>query len=310
MTWDPGVMPNSVTIAAVIVASARGQDSSNGSRTELDSHANMPVVGRNVAVIAYTGRDADVSAFSPDYKPMKIKIVDAAMQYDCEYTNESYLLVIRNALHVPSMEHNLMPPFIMREAGISVHDIPKIQINDPSVNDHCIVFPNMSFRIPLKLTGVFSYFNTRKPTDDELENTSEVYVLTPEKWNPNNEAYAMNEGNMLDWRGNIVEKKHRSTILLSEIEDDVGMAASLQISSVESSHVDTTFDTRSILQDEEISQDQPCCQDKMSLFTGHLRYMLLLWKTQQQASTRVLLEQLWYVGNDATSSMTQTIGTT
>jgi hypothetical protein len=34
------------------------------SRTELDSHANMPVVGRNAYIISDTGRVADVNAFS------------------------------------------------------------------------------------------------------------------------------------------------------------------------------------------------------------------------------------------------------
>ena len=40
------------------------------SRTELDSHANMPVVGRHAFIIAETGRIADVNAFTPDYSSM------------------------------------------------------------------------------------------------------------------------------------------------------------------------------------------------------------------------------------------------
>jgi hypothetical protein len=37
----------------------------DGSRTELDSHANMPVVGRHAYIILDTGRVADVSPFTP-----------------------------------------------------------------------------------------------------------------------------------------------------------------------------------------------------------------------------------------------------
>jgi hypothetical protein len=96
------------------------------SRTDLDSHANMPVVGRNAYIISSSGRFAEVNAFTPDYDAMTIQIVDAAIQYDCPYTGDSYILVIRNALHVPSME-NLIPPFIMLEAGVQVHDTLKIQ---------------------------------------------------------------------------------------------------------------------------------------------------------------------------------------
>jgi hypothetical protein len=41
---------------------------------------------------------------------------------------KTYLLIVRNALHVPSMQHNLIPPFIMREAGLVVNDVPKMQV--------------------------------------------------------------------------------------------------------------------------------------------------------------------------------------
>ena len=45
-------------------------DEVGGSRTELDSHANMPVVGRHAYIISQTGKIADVSPFTPDYKSM------------------------------------------------------------------------------------------------------------------------------------------------------------------------------------------------------------------------------------------------
>ena len=41
-------------------------------RTELDSHANMPVVGGNVLVLADTGKIVEVSAFSPDLPKLRI----------------------------------------------------------------------------------------------------------------------------------------------------------------------------------------------------------------------------------------------
>ena len=37
-------------------------------RCELDTHANLPVIGGNAYVLAYTGRTASVSPYSPDYK--------------------------------------------------------------------------------------------------------------------------------------------------------------------------------------------------------------------------------------------------
>ena len=94
-------------------------------RTELDSHANIVVVGRNTTIINDTGRTVEVSPFTPDYSSLQnVPVVDAAIGYDCEYTGESYLLVVMNAISVPSMDHNLIPPFIMREAGIDVRTTP------------------------------------------------------------------------------------------------------------------------------------------------------------------------------------------
>jgi hypothetical protein len=76
------------------------------SRTELDSHANMPVVGKHAYIIADTGRIADVNPFTPDYTSMQVPIVDAATQYDCPYNGKAYILLIRNALHVLSMNND------------------------------------------------------------------------------------------------------------------------------------------------------------------------------------------------------------
>jgi hypothetical protein len=60
-------------------------DKNESSRTEFDSHANMPVVGRHAYIISDTGKIADVSPFTPDYQSMEIPIVDAAVQYEDPY---------------------------------------------------------------------------------------------------------------------------------------------------------------------------------------------------------------------------------
>ena len=130
------------------------------SRTDLDSHANMPVVGRNTYIFRYTGKTASVSAFSPDYDPLKTKIVDAAVLYQCPYSGNASLLVIMNALYVPSMNNNLISPFTLRLAGIDARDTPKIQLAAPGEEDHALTIEN-TLRIPFQLYGIFSYFRVR-----------------------------------------------------------------------------------------------------------------------------------------------------
>ena len=50
------------------------------SRTELDSHANMPVVGREALVVEQSRKMLEVSPFALDYKPIKVEVVNAVIQ--------------------------------------------------------------------------------------------------------------------------------------------------------------------------------------------------------------------------------------
>ena len=86
------------------------------------------------------------------------------------------------------MTHNLLPPFMLREAGIQINEVPKIHVTSPTEEHHAIIFKEENFRIPLTLHGTFSYFPTSKPTTQELEEPEDVYVLTPTTWNPHSDA--------------------------------------------------------------------------------------------------------------------------
>jgi hypothetical protein len=226
-----------------------------GSRTELDTHANMPVVGKNAYIISDTGRIAEVNPFTPDYAPMQVPIVDAAVRYDCPYDGQPHIFVIRNALHVPSMKNNLMPPFFMREAGVKVNDTPKIHATDPTEEDHSIYFPEADFRVPLSLWGMFSYFNTAKPTAQQMMEAENIYVITPSKLNPHCDSFATNEDNMLDWEGHMINRKDRVKIILSDIPEDAAATASVQVSSAETRVIDHVLESKSATQDEEA---HPC----------------------------------------------------
>lgn len=263
--WDPGVEKMSkatiqipqdlyTLLASEVLAKEDPGPGANTteSRTDLDSHANMPVVGQNTYILSDTGKTADVSPFTPDYEPMEISIVDAAILYQCPYSGKDFILVLRNALHVPSMRNNLIPPFILREKGIKVQDTPKIHEGEPTVSTHAIEFPGFDLRIPLQLWGTFSYFPSRKPTLKELEATEEIYLLTPNQFNPHDHSYAINEANMLDWEGNMVERHDRQTVLLSEIEEDTQMSVSMAVSAVETQAVDQRIHS----QDEQEQEDE------------------------------------------------------
>jgi hypothetical protein len=167
---------------------------------------------------------------------MEVPLVDAAVRYDRD--GRVYILLIRNALYVPSLYHNLLPPFMMREAGVIVKDNPKIQLDDPSEEDHAITFPETGFRIPLFLSGVFSYFPTTKPTKDDLVEPDEVYLLTPTRRNPHTDAYTKNEDALMDWEGNVKPPREREVrIVLDDVPEDEAMMSSLWVSPSEGARI-------------------------------------------------------------------------
>ena len=98
-------------------------DVNKSSRTELDSHANMPAIRRNAYILSKIGETVDVAPFTPDYRPISVELVDAALKYECPYSGEVKILIIRRGLHVPSMTHNLLPPFMRSEAGIQINEV-------------------------------------------------------------------------------------------------------------------------------------------------------------------------------------------
>ena len=141
------------------------------------------------------------------------------------------------------MSNNLMPPFVLLEEGIKLNDTPNIQVYEPTIEDHSLIFPDTRFRIPLLLWGIFSYFPTCKPTSTNMQNYNDIYILTTYQFNPHDELYAANEDTMLYWESNMVEQKHTTKILLSEVEDNEAMAASVQVSGIDTRATNSALET-------------------------------------------------------------------
>ena len=158
--------------------------------------------------------------------------------YDCPYSGKSYVLVVQNDIHVPSMDNNLIPSFMMREARIVVNEKAKIHTDDPKDLDHSIMFNSTCFQILLYLWGIFSYFSTRRPTKEDLLAGHDVYVLSPSKWDPHSEVYGQNEANMTDWEGNVKEPKDQlHQVVIDKIATDID-ASQFVVSSTEANIID------------------------------------------------------------------------
>jgi hypothetical protein len=95
------------------------------------------------------------------------------------------------------------------------------------------------------------------PTAKQMMEAEDVYLLTPSIMNPHCDVYTTNKANMLDWEENMIQWKDRVRILLSEIQEDVAMTASVLVLSTEARAINTVLERNGVTYDEE---GQPCWQ--------------------------------------------------
>jgi hypothetical protein len=148
-------------MSRAIISALALDETSTQPRTELDSHADSPVVGKHCKVLHYTGKHVDVSGFTDALGACKsIPVVHCAVAYDCLLTHRTHILLINNALYMRTMTVNLIPPFVMRLNGLQVNECPKFLSLHPDINDHSIYLPEDDLRLPLLLQGIISYLPT------------------------------------------------------------------------------------------------------------------------------------------------------
>ncbi len=106
-----------------------------------------------------------------------VEIGNAAMCYDDSISLVTYILVMKNALLIPLMGHNPIPPFLIKEAGLILNKTPKHQTPYPTIDNHSIRDQRSGLRIHLQLNGIFSYFKTRPLTLEEQEDWEDYQVV-------------------------------------------------------------------------------------------------------------------------------------
>ena len=149
-------------------------------------------------------------------KPLCVYVVNAAVAYDCKFIEENYILVIYNDLHMKLMEVNLIPPFMLRLAGLDVNECPKLLTNKTILEHHSVFFPKDDIRLTFKIEGIVSYLPTRPPDISEMSNCKHL-VLTPESqsWDPHTFIYWDQDNSMLKYRGEVKEKPNQDHRILA-----------------------------------------------------------------------------------------------
>ena len=112
----------------------------------------------------------------------------------------------------------------MISGGVIASDAPKIHGEYPTIEDHCIRFKNSDLKMPMQLSGTFSYFHSRLTTVDELYSCDKL-LITPNSsdWHPHCLSFEHNEIAMLNFEDEIVDETriYKQPMLLPEREEDM-----------------------------------------------------------------------------------------
>jgi hypothetical protein len=136
--------------------------------SDLDSHADCCVCGKEVLVINDFDRDITVTGWDPAGETRSLRIVSAALGYTMPQSGKNVLLIVHQSILSPTLNHNLLSTMQMRLHDVIVNETPKFLSLNPKNLSHSISVRgdnvNDVLVIPLELNGVVSCFPTFKPT--------------------------------------------------------------------------------------------------------------------------------------------------
>jgi hypothetical protein len=127
----------------------------------------------------HTGRSVDVYGYSTELTTMHdIPIATAGTLWTDVHNGTRYILVFPQCIFFGDrLQHSLLNPNQLRAHGVHVHDVP-IQF-DPT-SQHAIQHDELT--IPLDMKGVLSFFESRKPTLEELDLYEHLYFTSSADW--------------------------------------------------------------------------------------------------------------------------------
>ena len=153
---------------------------------EIDNHADTTCFGKNFRVISFTSEVCSVSPFLSEYDSVAdVPIFTAATAVDLE-SGETIILIFGQGLWFGTrMEHSLINPNQCRAFGIQVSDDPTddtrtfgMELGDDYV-------------VPFKMRGTTCFFQSRSPSNFEIETCKTFQVSDPETWDPTADIFSI-----------------------------------------------------------------------------------------------------------------------
>jgi hypothetical protein len=141
-------------------------ENDESSNSELDSHADTCVVGKNALIIHDFERPVNVTGYDQSVATTKARTVTAAVAYDEPNTGRVLVFIIHQAIEIPGMSNNLLCPMQLRLNDVIVSEVPNFLTMNPREETHTIQVKERDSlemtMIRLSIRGVTSYFPTRK----------------------------------------------------------------------------------------------------------------------------------------------------
>ena len=208
----------------------------NEIQTEMDSHADTCVLGKNALITHDFERPVSVTGYDKADGARTFKTVSGALGYTDPSSGATHVLVINQGIYMPQLEHNLLCPMQLRLNDVSVDERPKFLSVDATDERHAVTIARTDDEplvIPLSLDGVTSYLPTFKPTKEQYEAATEgvdLHVLTYDSpdWDPHDQDFAERERNMLDHRGHVHERRPRRPQRICAFESTEAQRGGLQ----------------------------------------------------------------------------------
>jgi hypothetical protein len=178
-------------------------------RLELDSYADMTVLGAVTLIIQSYDRPVEVVGYDPQQGFQTFEMVSGILTFDHPRDGQVYHLVFHQAIHMPQLDHHLLCPMQCRVNDVTVNNVPNFLTCFPTDNMHRLIVQNPNDdsttpTFPLHLQGVTLYLPVCKLIAAKWETGDIVRIdMTTENldWDPNDPTYSSQEAAMTDYGG-------------------------------------------------------------------------------------------------------------
>ena len=176
-----GAVRSSRKISQTASSGSIGQEPTPGitANNETDTNADTCCLGINFRILHHTGRVADVLPYDVSYPAIEgVPIVTGATAWDDPLTGDIFLIIVNEGLYYGAhLDHSLINPNQVRKHGNLYQDNPFDDTNALTITTEMAT-------IPLQVIGTKIQWQSRSPTDFEIQTCPRIILTSDTPWDP------------------------------------------------------------------------------------------------------------------------------